>query len=97
MESQNLRGTPETKPWRKRTITTQQEAAVREAQALDKWFFETHPHLVSYWRFYVEGEFGVLELPDPPPGWHKAIHVTRRTKCNTHRREHFDVRIPNWA
>jgi hypothetical protein len=73
----------------------QRQRAIREARALDTRFFATHPDRDSYWRFYIEGEFGDRELPEPEPGWHKAVHVSRGKWSP--KREPYDIRIPHWA
>jgi hypothetical protein len=95
---ENLEWIPEIKrdiARRKAAASSQQRRAIREARALDAWFFATHPDLDSYWRFYIEGEFGDLEVPEPEPGWHKAVHVSR-TRWSPDRKP-FDIRIPSWA
>jgi hypothetical protein len=49
---------------------------VDQAVAADRKYFDEHPDEEEYIREFVPGEFGVAELPEIPPGFRYATHVS---------------------
>jgi hypothetical protein len=49
---------------------------VDEAVAADRKYFEENPDEYEYIREFVPGEFGKAELPEIPPGFRYATHVS---------------------
>jgi hypothetical protein len=49
---------------------------VDEAVAADRRYFDEHPNEDEYVRDFVPGEFGKAELPEIPPGFRYATHVS---------------------
>jgi hypothetical protein len=49
---------------------------VDEAVEADRKYFDEHPDEEEYIREFVPGEFGKAELPEIPPGFRYATHVS---------------------
>jgi hypothetical protein len=49
---------------------------INEAIAGDRHYFDTHPDESEYIRDFAPGEFGAQELPEIPPGFTYATHVS---------------------
>jgi len=49
---------------------------VDEAVAADRKYFDENPDEDEYVREFVPGEFGVVKLPEIPPGFRYATHVS---------------------
>ncbi len=49
---------------------------VDEAVEADRRYFEDNPYEEEYVREFVPGEFGQAELPEIPPGFRYATHVS---------------------
>jgi hypothetical protein len=59
-----------------RTREKQQFRTVDDAVEADRKYFDEHPDEDEYIREFVPGEFGAAELPDIPPGFRYATHVS---------------------
>jgi hypothetical protein len=57
-------------------VKTKQMMTVDEAVEADRKYFDENPDEDEYIREFVPGEFGKAELPEIPPGFRYATHVS---------------------
>ena len=59
-----------------RVKPSKQLMTVDEAVEADRKYFDENPEEEEYIREFVPGEFGAAELPEIPPGFRFATHVS---------------------
>jgi hypothetical protein len=59
-----------------RQLSQRSVMTVDEAVESDRRYFDEHPDDDEYIREFVPGEFGKAELPEIPPGFRYATHVS---------------------